>query len=268
VSADYFKVMEIPVVHGRTFSREDATSPTIIISRATAKRLFGDGDPTGKDVQYGDMRTRTRIVGVVGDARIDNLEQETATMYFPSPPALWGNMTVAIRTAGDPQAAAGLLRQKVKEIDPTQPLANIRTEEQWLENSTAQPRANATLLSIFAFVALALACVGIYGVLSYAVSQRRSEIGVRMALGAQGGHVVKMILAYGLSLAAAGLVLGIGGALALGKLVRTLLFGVSAYDWPTFAMVSAAVIAIAALSAAIPAWKASRVDPVVALRAE
>jgi putative ABC transport system permease protein len=189
-------------------------------------------------------------------------------MYFPSPPMLWETFTVVIRTKGNPETAASLLREKVKALDPNQPIFNVRSMEEWLGASAAQPRAYTLLLSIFAGLALALASIGVYGVLSYSVAQRTSEIGVRVALGARPWHVVRMVLGQGMLLVAAGLMLGLGGALALIRLIRSMLYGVSAHDPGTFAAVSVSLLIIALAACLGPALRATRVDPVIALRTE
>jgi putative ABC transport system permease protein len=189
-------------------------------------------------------------------------------MYFPSPPSLWATFTVVIRTTGDPRNAASLLREKVKELDPNQPIFNVRSMEDWLQRDAAEPRAYTLLLSIFAGVALALACIGVYGVLSYSVAQRTAEIGVRVALGARGWHVLRLVLGQGMLLVGAGLALGIGSAFGLIRLIKSMLYGVSSHDPETFLGVTAALFVIALAACLLPALRAMRVDPVIALRAE
>jgi putative ABC transport system permease protein len=269
VSADYFKTMGIPLLRGRTFTSQDANGGLVImISADMGRHLWGDADPVGKELQF-QRPERYLVVGVVGDVRQYDLSTEpTAAMYFPAPPSLWDNMTVVIRTTGDPERAAALLRQSVKQLDPNQPIFNVRTMDQWLERSAAEPRAYTLLLSIFAQLALVLACIGIYGVLSYSVVRRTPEIGVRMALGAGRANVLMLVVRQGMLLVAAGLVLGIASALGLIRVIQSMLYGVSPRDPLTFAGVSAALLVIAFAACLVPAMRASRVDPVVALRAE
>ena len=269
VSPDYFRVLGIPLLRGRFLSRQDANGrPAIIISRGMAERLFGERDPVGKEVEISNG-SRFAVAGVVGDVRqIDLASEPTPAMYFPAPPALWQTLTVVIRTSGDPRNAAALLREKVKELDPLQPIFNVRSMEEWLSTSAAQPRAYTLLLSIFAGLALLLACIGVYGVLSYSVAQRTSEIGVRVALGARPWHVLRLVIGQGMLLVAAGLVLGLGGALALIRLIQSMLYGVSSHDPVTFVGVSVALLLIALAACLAPAVRAMRVDPLIALRTE
>jgi putative ABC transport system permease protein len=270
VSADYFKVMGIPLLRGRFANSQDAAGHSgVIISAGLARRLWGNQDPVGKEMEIGDGRNRSPVIGVVGDARNnDPAEEPTAAMYFTAPPALWSTMTVVIKTSGDELKAAELLRQKVKELDANQPIFNVRSMEQWVTASAAQPRAYTFLLSIFAGLALLLACIGIYGVLSYSVAQRTSEIGLRMALGARQWNVLQLVIGQGMLMVAGGLVLGLGGALALARLIRSMLYGVSPHDPQTFVGVSVSLLLIALAACFLPAMRATRVDPVVALRSE
>jgi putative ABC transport system permease protein len=270
VSADYFKVMGIPLLHGRFANNQDAAGPPgVIISAGLARRLWGNQDAAGKEMEIGNGKNRSLVIGVVGDARNnDPAEEPTPAMYFPAPPALWSTMTVVIKTSGVELKAAELLRQKVKELDANQPIFNVRSMEQWVTASAAQPRAYTFLLSIFAGLALLLACIGIYGVLSYSVAQRTSEIGLRMALGARQWNVLQLVIGQGMLMVAGGLVLGLGGALALARLIRSMLYGVSPHDPQTFVGVSVALLLIALAACFLPAMRATRVDPVVALRSE
>ena len=269
VSPGYLKVLGVPLLRGRQFGKEDANGrPTVIISGSAARRLFGEQNPVGREIQLSN-KVRFVVVGVVGDIRQNELAMEPLpAMYFPSPPSLWATFTVVIRTTGDPLNAASLLREKVKELDPNQPLFNVRSMDEWLQRSAAEPRAYTLLLSIFAGVALALACIGVYGVLSYSVAQRTSEIGVRMALGARGWHVLRLVLGQGMLLVGAGLALGLGSALGLIRLIQSMLYGVSSHDPETFLGVTAALFVIALAACLLPGLRAMRVDPVIALRTE
>jgi len=201
--------------------------------------------------------------------RNNSLESDPRpAMYFPSPRSLWSNTTVVIRTAGEPESATTALRDVVKQIDPLQPIYNIRTLDQWIEQDSAQARSNTMLLSIFGAVSLLLAAIGVYGVLSYSVTQRTSELGIRIALGARTSDVAGLVLRQGMLLSMAGLVAGALGALALQKLLQTVLFGVSARDPWTFVVVLLGLGAVSGLACALPAWRASRIDPLIALRQE
>ena len=268
VSADYFKTMGIPLLHGRFFGPEDEgdKANTIIISGMLAKRLYGDEHAAGKEFELEGNR-RFVIAGVVGDVRLYGLEQDPApAMYILAPRSLWPNMTIVLRTVGDPLKAAEILRAKVQQLDRLQPLFNVRSMDQWIDSSSAEARSNTVLLSIFAMVALALAAVGVYGVLSYSVSQRTAEIGVRIALGAHASDIMRLVLRQGMMLAAIGLCAGALGALALHRALNTMLFGISARDPGTFIAVLTCLAAVSLLACSMPAWKASRVDPLIALR--
>jgi len=212
-------------------------------------------------------RTPFEIVGIVGDIRHRSLESAPfATMYLPILETGWMNLT--IRTAGNPSNLAAAVRREVSAIDRDQPVGAVRTMGQVSSESVAAPRYRTWLLGLFAAVALALSAVGIYGVISYTVAQRTHELGIRMALGAQSKDVLKLIIGQGIKLALAGVLLGLGGALALTRLVRTLLFGVSATDPLTFALIAALLILVALLACYIPARRATKVDPLVALHYE
>ncbi|HEV8146455.1 MAG TPA: ABC transporter permease [Bryobacteraceae bacterium] len=270
VSADYFRLMNIPLLRGRQFGPEDQAekSNSIALSALLAKRAYGTEDVVGRKFEL-ERGQRFTIVAVVADVRNNSLENDPRpAMYFPSPRSLWNNMTVVIRTAGEPESATTTLREVVKQIDPLQPIYNIRTLDQWIEQDSAQARSNTMLLSIFGAVSLLLAAIGVYGVLSYSVTQRTSELGIRIALGARTSDVAGLVLRQGMLLSMAGLVAGALGALALQKLLQTVLFGVSARDPWTFVVVLLGLGAVSGLACALPAWRASRIDPLIALRQE
>jgi len=183
-------------------------------------------------------------------------------------PAYPGSVNLVIRSQGDLASLAAAVRKEVLQIDPNQPVADVRTMEQWLERAVAGPRYRTTLLGLFALVALALASTGIYGVMSYSVSQRTHEIGVRMALGARRMDVMRLVVRQGMMLVIVGVVLGLGGAFALTRLMASLLFGVTAKDPFTFVAVSALLTLVAFFACYLPARRATKVDPLVALRYE
>jgi putative ABC transport system permease protein len=271
VSPGYFKTMGMPLLRGRDFTDADGPSapPVMIISEATAKKFWGDADPIGRTLRRSaDPRTAFTVVGVVGDVRSTALTQESPALYYPMAARVWPLMDVVVRTNGSPEALLPAIRMKVHEQDSELALANVRTMEQWLSNSAAQPRLNTVLLTVFAAVALVIASIGIYGVLAYSVSQRTGEIGVRMALGASPRSVLGLIVSEGMKVALVGIGSGLLAGLMLGRAVSSLVFGVPVRDPATFIGVAVALASIALAASAIPALRASRIDPIVALRHE
>ena len=271
VSPGYFKTMGVPLLHGRDFTDADGPSapPVMIISQATARKFWGDSDPIGRTLRRSaDPRTAITVVGVVGDVRSTALTQESPALYYPMASRVWPLMDVVVRTDGSPEAMLPAIRLKVHELDSELALANVRTMEQWLSNSAAQPQLNTILLTVFAAVALLIAAIGIYGVLAYSVSQRTGEIGVRMALGASPRGVLRLVVGEGMKVALIGIGAGLLAGLALGRAVSSLVFGVPVRDPVTFIVVGLALASIALAASAVPALRASRIDPIVALRHE
>jgi putative ABC transport system permease protein len=257
-------------VRGRTFTeRDDASAPAVmVVSQSTARKFWGADDPIGRVVhRTGDGKNIT-VIGVVGDVRNTALSDESPAMYFSAVSRLWPLMDVVVRTSQDPEAALPAIRRKIQQLDAELPLATVRTMDQWVSSNAAQPRLNAALLSIFACVAMLVSAIGIYGVLAYSVNQRTREIGLRMALGAQRGSVLKLIIREGMTVALIGIGAGLAAAFVVSRLLASLLFGVEARDPATFAVLAGLLALIALAACAIPAWRASRVDPMVALRYE
>jgi putative ABC transport system permease protein len=270
-SPGYFKTMGIPLLSGRDFTDADTATaqPIMIISQATAKKFWGDADPLGHTLRRsGDPRIAFTVVGVVGDVRNTALDQETPSLYYPLASRVWPLMDIVLRTQGSPESLLPTIRQRVHELDSELALANVRTMDQWLSNSAAQPRLNTVLLSVFAAAALLIASIGIYGVLAYSVSQRNREIGVRMALGATPGTVLRLIVSEGMRVALIGIGIGLLGALALGRTLSSLIFGLPVRDLPTFSGVAVVLACVALAACVLPALRASRVNPMVALRYE
>jgi putative ABC transport system permease protein len=238
----------------------------VIISQLLASQTFPNEEPLGKRLVMAMNNQPFEIIGIVGDIRHRSLEsQPAAAMYLP---AYAGGMNVVLRTKGEPASLAAAVRKEVRGIDADQPIAAVQTMEQWLETSTAGPRYRTTLLTLFALVALLLAFTGIYGVMSYSVSQRTHEIGVRMALGARQLDVLRLVVRQGMVLVVVGVGLGLLGAFALTRVMSTLLFGVTAKDPVTFVAVAALLTLVAFVACYIPARRATKVDPLVALRYE
>lgn len=271
VSPGYFKTMGIPLLRGRDFTDADGPNspPVMIVSQATAKKFWGDADPIGRTLtRSADRRTAFTIVGVVGDVRSTALNQESPALYYSAASRVWPLMDVAVRTSGSPEALLSAIRRKVHELDAQLALANVRTMDEWLSNSAAQPRLNSSLLTVFAFVALLIAAIGIYGVLAYSVNQRTREIGMRMALGATPRDVLRLVVGEGMAVVLAGIGIGLAGGLALGRALSNLVYGVTVRDPVTFASVAVILAIVAFAACVIPARRAMRVDPMVALRYE
>jgi putative ABC transport system permease protein len=283
VTPNYFRTMRITLRRGRTFTAEDraGTPLVMVINEALAREAWPGEDPIGKRVACceegpdGSPNWKT-VVGVVADTRAMGLAQDPAPEFYlpaaqaPSPAWNWldRTMTVAVRTSGEPIAAAGAVRDAVRAVDPTVPVYNIGTMDQRITSSLSQTRFSTMLLSVFGGIALLLAAIGVYGIISYGVTQRVQEIGIRIALGAQGRDVLAMVMRHAAVLAGLGLLLGLAGALALTRLLTGLLFRVSPTDPPTFAVGIIVLTFVAVLASAVPALRAARVDPVVALRSE
>ena len=269
VNQDYLSSLRIPIQRGRNFTAQEVRqgAKLVLISESLASRVFPDEDPMGQSLLLAlNEKTPFEIIGIVGDIRHRTLESGPfATMYLP---VLGGSSNLAIRVAGDPLSLASALRTELQAIDPDQPIAAVRTMEEVVAASIGAPRYRTMLLGLFAFVALLLAAIGIYGVISYAVAQRTHEIGIRMALGAQSMAVHRLVIGQGMTLALVGVGAGLIGAFALTRLLAGLLFGVTATDPVTFTSVAVILTGIALLACWIPARRAARVDPMIALRHE
>jgi putative ABC transport system permease protein len=273
VQPNFFQTMDIQLLRGRTFAPQDARGqPDVaIVNETFAKRYFPNEDPVGKRFTFGDGNNPQwiSIVGVVRDTKRQGLDAPVRIeSWLPHAQAPSRSMQVVLRSKGDPLALAGAVREAVWSLDRDLPIPKLQTMEQVLSESVAQRRLSMLLLSIFAAVALLLAAVGIYGVMSYVIAQRTNEIGIRVALGAQAGDVLKLILGQGMKLALLGVGLGLVTTLLLTRLLASLLFGVSATDPATFAGVALLLLLVALLACWLPAWRATKVDPIVALRYE
>jgi putative ABC transport system permease protein len=292
VTPDYFRAMNIPLKRGRYFEsgddrsnlvgkdlsklneveRDFAALDTIVIDEEFARRHWPNEDAVGKRIVMGseERPVYLTVVGVVGRVKMEGLSQDSNRVqgYFPFLQVPANGMTVIIKAVGDPNQLIAAARQQVKAIDPDQPIYEVRTMHEIRAESVAPERLNLTLLSIFAGIALVLAIVGIYGVMSYSVTQRTHEIGIRMALGAVGGDVLGMVVRQTLRLVVIGAVLGLAGALALGRALTSLVFEVKPSDPTTLAVVTVLLALVALAATLVPALRATRVTPLVALRRE
>jgi predicted permease len=271
----WFSAMGIPLVRGRLIeSPDDKQAPrVVVVNEAFAHRFFPNSDAIGRRIRLGKLTADfpwATIIGIVGDVRGFALEEPPIpTMYWPvaqirATPAL----AIVVRTEGDPAALASAVRGVIAEIDPVQPIYDMQTLEQLVSKSLGQRRFTLSLMLLFGVIALVLSAVGIYGVMAFAVTQRTQEIGIRMALGARAIDVLKLIVASGMYLAAIGVILGLVGAFAITRLMASLLFGVSPTDVATFALVSVGLLVVALLACYLPARRATKVDPLIALRYE
>ena len=271
VSPNAFGVLGVPIVKGRDFGPGDSptSTPVVIINETMARQAFPDRDPIGQRIVSGMLQLTQEVVGVVADTHTQDLTTApTAEMYYPILQRPENVVTMLVRTGGDPAALAGGARAALKAVDPGIPLAQHGTMAQFVEQSMADRRLTMAMLAAFAGLALALASLGVYSVMAYTVGQRRGEIGVRMALGARGGDVRSMVVRHGLALTGLGVAIGVAVALVLTRLISTLLFGVGAGDPLTYLGISALLAVVAVAACWLPAQRAARVDPMVALRGD
>ncbi|HEX8186126.1 MAG TPA: ABC transporter permease, partial [Blastocatellia bacterium] len=275
VTPNYFQAMGVALLQGRHFSESDAPGqPEVAIINETIARQFFPGEvPIGKRIKLGraddNREPWLTVVGVVSDVKSAALEADPRPqVYRPFLQFSWSDLSLVIRTESDPLQLAATVRNEVKAIDPNQPVANVRTMEQAVTESVARRRFIMLLLALFAAVALMLTVVGLYGVISYSVTQRTHEFGVRLALGAQASDVLRMVVRDGLRLAALGVGIGLAAAFALTRVMASMLFNVSASDPLTYVLVTALLVVVALVSSYIPARRATKVDPMIALRSE
>jgi putative ABC transport system permease protein len=276
VALDYFRTMGIPLIAGREFGEQDtaASTPVMMINQAFAKKYFPNENPVGQHVKPGigfgkDQSKMREVIGVVGNVSPGDLSAPPEPqVYLASAQGPINDINVIVRTSLPLESILPELRDQVHALDKDLPLLGVKTMEAYVDESIAQPRLDTLLLGIFAGLAFVLTAVGLYGVISYSVAQRTREMGIRMALGAQRGSILKIVLHQGVRMALIGVAIGLCGALALTRLISSMLYGVKAIDAVTFLCVAVLLFAIAMLASYIPALRATRIDPVVALRWE
>jgi putative ABC transport system permease protein len=271
ITPGYFAAMGIPLLKGRLFEEHDgADSRVLVINETLARKYFLGQNPIGQRLIINwEPKVADEIVGVVGDVKETALAEEAnPAIYWPHPREPYQFMNFVLRAAIDPATLSAAAVKEIHALDPDQPVADIRTLDQVVAKSIARPRFNTLLLAIFAGVALVLASVGIYGVMNYSATQRTHEVGIRMALGATRADIMRLVVGNGMMLTLTGIVVGLLASWALTRVMATLLFGVTATDLPTFIGVSAVLAAVAFIANYIPARKATRVNPLIALRYE
>jgi putative ABC transport system permease protein len=279
VGTDYFRTVGADVIKGRPFTAEDNQDHpgVVIVNEALVRRYFPNEQPIGQRLQLSppariwknERLTSFEIIGISRNVKSAGLNAESEPAYYvPASQAPLQDMSVLVRTQSDPNLLIPSLRAAVLAIDPNQPISNVSTMEKIVSDSIAQPRLNMLLMGLFGTLALVLSAVGIYGLLSYAVTQRTQEIGIRMALGARVTDVLSLVFKQGMTLVLIGEVIGLVGAFALTRLIRGLLFGVAPTDFTTFIAVAGMLAAVSVVATLIPARRAAKVDPLVALRYE
>lgn len=269
ISPRWFQTMRVPLRGGRDFTAADnAQAPKVVIVNETfARRFWPDQNPVGKHIVVGRWPEAAEVIGVSADIKNKGLAQDTqAQLYLAFPQLPWGNMNLLVRTGVVPQSMTSAVRAQISALDADQPVTDIQTVEKLVNGSRAQPRFTMLLLGIFSLTAMGLAIVGIYGVLAYSVAERRRELGIRLALGAERADVLLLVVRQGLMLAAGGIAIGVAAALLLTRLMASLLYGVSAHDPATFVVAPMVFLGVALLASYLPARRATKVDPAKTLR--
>jgi len=275
VHRDFFRTLGIPLRNGRIFGYEDTqkSSDKIVVNEAFAREILPGENPLGQGLVVGrDASSQWTIVGVVGDIRGVALGAEPEPLIYrctcQTDSPFETRMGVIVRTAGDPRAAIHAVEGQVFAVDRNQPVFDVKTMDERLADSLAPQRFHLVLIGTFAGIALVLAALGVYGVLSHLVTRRTREIGIRMAMGARPGEVRRLVMGESAMLAALAVVAGLGGAWALTRYLQSMLYGVTPLDGTTFAVMPVLLVALAIMASMVPAWRASRIDPMAALREE
>jgi predicted permease len=272
VGMKFFETMQLPLRRGREFDLRTDASGAAIINENMAKKLFGDQDPIGQQVSS--LRTKYTVVGVAGNTKSRTLGEKPATVAYlfvelkPEEVMSFYGISIAVKTSGNPRNLERGVREQIAALDPTLAIFNTETMQEHINKALLVPRLCATLLGVFGGVGLTLAGIGLYGVMSYSARRRTREFGIRMALGAGQGGVLRMVLRQGLVLTAIGIAIGLGVALSVTRFVASQLYGISATDRATFLVVPAVLLAVALVAILIPALRAARIAPMSALRFE
>ncbi|MGO9433941.1 MAG: ABC transporter permease [Terracidiphilus sp.] len=269
ISPLWFQTMRVPLRGGRDFTAADnAQAPKVVVVNQTfARRFWPDQNPVGKHIIVGRWPTPAEVIGVAADIKNKGIDQETQPQLYLSFPQLpWGNMNLLVRTAVPPQSITSAVRAQIAAVDSEQPVTKIQTVDDLMDKSRAQPHFTMLLVGTFSFTALALAVIGIYGMLSYSVAQRRQEFGIRLALGAERGDILRLVVRQGLLLATAGIALGLMVALLVTRMMSSMLYKIGARDGITFFLTPLVFLFIALLASYVPARRATKVHPIEALR--
>jgi putative ABC transport system permease protein len=269
ISPQWFQTMRVPLRAGREFSAADnADAPKVVIVNETfARRFWGDQNPLDKRIVVGRGPAQSQVIGVAADVKNKGLAQDTqAQLYLPFQQLPWADMNLLVRTMVPPQSITSAVRAQISAVDPDQPVAGIQTVDQIMDTDLAQPRFTMLLFGVFSATALALSIIGIYGVLAYWVAQRRYELGIRLALGAQRADILRIVVRQGFTLAIVGIGIGLMAALLLTRLMSSMLYKIGTLDLTTFAVAPLVFLGVALLASYLPARSATRVDPAEALR--
>ena len=268
ISPQWFETMRVPLGSGRTFTNADnATAPTVVVVNETFARQYWPGQSAvGKKVVIGRRPDAALVVGVAEDVKNQGLEKDSqAQLYLPFPQLPWSDMNLLVRTDVPPSTAVATVRAQIAAVDANQPVNEIQTAEDLIDDSRAQPRFTMMLIGGFSATALVLALVGVYGVLSYSVGQRRQEFGIRLALGAHRSDILRLVMRQGLSLALVGIVAGLCAALMMTRLMENVLYRTGSRDLATFVVAPVIFLLVAVLASYLPARRAMRVEPVETL---
>jgi predicted permease len=271
VSHEYFRTMGVTLRQGRYFTEHDTRGEpeTVIVDEAMAERFWPDENPIGKRLQRGGAGKWQVVVGVINDAKQFSAEKEPPiTVYYPYEQYLARNMYLVVRTTSEPAAMGPVIARAIQALDPDLPVFDVKTMDERLADALARRRLSMLLLGGFAGIALILAAIGIYGVMAYSVNQRTHEIGIRLALGAQTRDILRLVVRQALLLVSVGIAVGLAGALALTRVMASLLYGISATDRLTFVITPLLLAGVALLASYLPARRAAKVDPMIALRYE
>jgi putative ABC transport system permease protein len=270
-SPDYARALRVPLLAGRTFTdHDDAEAPPVAMVNQTAvRRFWPDQNPLGKRIWVGSLAKPFEVVGVLGDVKNAGMGLAVnPEIFLPLPQLPWSLLYLSVRTGMAPASMTAFVRRELAVVDPDQPVARVMTGEELLDSASAQPRFTTSLVGLFSIVAFLLAVIGIYGVIAYSVAQRTQELGIRIALGATRGRILRLVIRSGVVLTGAGILIGVAASLALTRFMASLLFETSTTDLFTIAASAALFTAAAVLASYLPAHRATRIDPTDALRAE